>query len=469
MKLWTQWLQAVRLLRPACQRSLTFVWMALVLMGLCSRSDNAGVTSFVRVLNLRGDAYHRCLPLFPSKALDLGVLTSCWVRLCLVLFRPFEVSSRLVCLADGIKAPKEGKCMPAVKYLHQQSASNTKPEYIMGHSLQAISLLVHSAAGQVAAIPLTSRIHEGLVFSNRDSKTLLDKLVALLFSITRVWNRPVVLVADAYYASGKVITPLLDSGHHLVTRAKTNAVAYLPVPKLENRGKGRPRIYGQKVRLKDLARDDSAFTSAPSPVYGERDVMVGFRVLDLLWKPVGRVVRFCIVHHPVRGTIFLLSTDTSLAPLEILQLYGYRFKIELGFRQAVHVIGAYAYHFWMAGMKPLRRGSGDQYLHRQTDAYRTAIRRKLRAYHVHVQLGCIAQGLLQHLSINHTAEVWRCFRSWLRTMNPAMPPSELIVANALRSSLPLFLTVPTLAPDLTKIMLKYCKHDPPSDEDRMAA
>ena len=36
--------------------------------------------------------------------------------------------------------------MPAVKYLHQQSASNTKPEYIMGHSLQAISLFVHSGA-----------------------------------------------------------------------------------------------------------------------------------------------------------------------------------------------------------------------------------------------------------------------------------------------------------------------------------
>ena len=136
-------------------------------------------------LNLRGDAHHR-FHLFHSKALDLGVLTSCWVRLCLVLFRPFEVSLRLVCLAEGTKAPNEGKCMPAVKYLHQQSASNTKPEYIMGRSLQAISLLVHSAAGQVAAIPLTSRIHEGLVFSNWDSKTLLDKLVALLFSITRV-------------------------------------------------------------------------------------------------------------------------------------------------------------------------------------------------------------------------------------------------------------------------------------------
>ena len=462
MKLWTQWLQAVRLLRPSCHRSLTFVWMALVLMGLCCRSDNAGVTSFVRVLNFSGQAYHRFLHLFHSKAVDLDVLTSCWVRLCLVLFRPLQIGSRLVCIADGIKAPKEGKRMPGVKYLHQQSASNTKPEYIMGHSLQAISLVVHCAGGLVAGIPLTSRIHEGLVFSNRDSKTLLDKLVALLFSITRVWNRPVVLVADACYASGKVITPLLDNGHHLVTRAKTNAVAYLPVPKVENRGKGRPRIYGQKVRLKDLARDDSAFTSAPSPVYGEIDVVVRYRVLDLLWKPVGRVVRFCIVHHPLRGTIFLLSTDVSLAPLEILQLYGYRFKIELGFRQAVHVVGAYAYHFWMVDMKPLRRGSGDQYMHRTSDAYRAAVRRKLRAYHVHVQLGCIAQGLLLHLAINHTAEVWRCFRSWLRTMNPAMPPSELIVANALRSTLPVFFAVPTFAPDLTKIMKKYCRNDRPS-------
>ena len=434
-----------------------------------SEVTNLGVTSFVRVLNLRPEAYHRLLHLFHSKALNLDVLTSCWVRLCLVLFRPFWVGQRLVCIADGIKAPKEGKRMPAVKLLHQESQNNTKPEYILGHSLQAISLLVHSGAGQVAAIPLTSRIHEGLVFSNRDARTLLDKLVALLFSITLIWNKPVVLVADAYYAGGKVITPLLNNGHHLFTRAKTNAVAYLPAPKVTTPRKGRPRIYGQKVRLKDMATNDGAFTSAPSPVYGEHNVMLRFRVLDLLWKPVRRIVRFLIVHHPVRGTIFLLSTDTSLIALEILQLYGYRFKIELGFRQAVHVIGTYAYHFWMLGMKPLRRGSGDQYLHRASDDYRAAIRRKLRAYHLYVQLGCIAQGLLQHLAINHTAQVWHSFRSWLRTMNPAMPPSELIVASALRSTLPPFLAVPALAPDLTKIMAKYRRHDHPYEGERMAA
>jgi hypothetical protein len=144
------------------------------------------------------------------------------------------------------------------------------------------------------------------------------------------------------------------------------------------------------------------------------------------------------VRHPHRGTIFLLSTDRELRPLEILMLYGYRFRIELGFRQAVHVLGSYAYHFWMRGMKPLRRGDGNQHLHRASEEYRAAVRRKVAAFHAHVQLGCIAQGLLQHLAINHTAEVWRSFQSWLRTMNPALPPSELVVASALRSAIPGF-------------------------------
>ncbi|MFY9327890.1 MAG: transposase [Georgfuchsia sp.] len=468
MTLWIEWLNAVRTLRPACHCLRNFLWMVLALMGLCIREDNAGITSFVRILNFRPAAYSRFLHFFHSNGLDLDQLTACWARLCLTLFQPVEVGSRLVCLADGIKAPKEGKRMPAVKGLHQQSSSNSKAEFIMGHSLQAISLLVHSA-GSVAAVPLTSRIHEGLVFSNRDQRTLLDKLVALLFSLTRIWNRQVLLVADAYYASGKIMRPLLAQGHHLVTRAKRNAVAYWPAAVAPHRGKGRPRRYGAKVSLKDLAKDAASFTAAPSPVYGENDVILRYRTVDLLWRPVAHLVRFVIVHHPIRGTIFLMSTDLSLQPLEILQLYGYRFKIELGFRQAVHVLGTFAYHFWMSRMKPVRRGGGDQYLHRTSDAYRTAIRRKLCAYHVHIQLGCIAQGLLQHLAINFRVEVWQGFRSWLRTMNPAMPPSELIVANALRSSLGGFFAFSRLDPNLKKIVAEYSNQDQTLMSERMAA
>jgi len=359
--------------------------------------------------------------------------------------------------------------MPGVKLLHQQSASNTKPEYIMGHSLQALSLLVQTACAQVAAVPLASRIHEGVVFSNRDSSTLLDKLVALLMQVVAPMGRKVLLVADAYYASGKVVTPLLAQGHHLISRAKSNAVAYRAAHQPVRRGKGRPAVYGEKVRLKDLAAEDGAFISAPSPVYGENNVTLRYRVVDLMWRPVGHLVRFVIVHHPNRGTIFLLCSDLSLEPLQILTLYGYRFKIELGFKQAVQILGAYDYHFWMKEMTPIRRGSGDQYMHRKSDQYRADVRRKLRAYHLYVQLGAIAQGLLQHLAINHTAQVWREFWSWLRTMNPALPPSELVVANALRTGLAAFFAVCGCVPGLTKLIEIYRRYDVPQESLQMAA
>src|SRR5206468_3811501 len=76
----------------------------------------------------------------------------------------------------------------------QQSASNSKPEYIMGHSLQAVSLLVQAAAS-FFAVPLAVRIHEGVVWSNRDRRTLLDKMLALL-GIAAV-EQPFYFVADA--------------------------------------------------------------------------------------------------------------------------------------------------------------------------------------------------------------------------------------------------------------------------------
>jgi hypothetical protein len=71
------------------------------------------------------------------------------------------------------------------------------------------------------------------------------------------------------------------------------------------------------------------------------------------------------------------------------------FKIEHTFKQAVNQVGTLAYHFWMRKMKPLRRRNGNQYMHRESLDYRNAVKRKLRAYHVFIQAGLIAQGLLQ--------------------------------------------------------------------------
>ena len=90
-------------------------------------------------------------------------------------------------------------------------------------------------------------------------------------------------------------------------------------------------------------------------------------------------------------------------------------------------------------MKPTRRRGGNQHLHRASPEYRDAVRRKLHAYHVFIQAAVVCQGLLQYLAVAFPQRVWDAFGSWLRTIRPGVPPSELVVANALRQSLPEFL------------------------------
>jgi hypothetical protein len=426
--------------------------MGLALLGLCTRSDLGGVTSLVRAGGLVSGAYHRLLHLFHTPSLATDALTTAWVRLVLKLFHPLRVGTRLVFVADGIKAPKEGRKMPAVKKLHQESADNSKPEFIFGHSFQAVGLLVRGALGHVVSIPLASRIHEGLVVCNADRRSLLDRLVELFEGIARILDSPALLVADAYYASRKVILPLLAQNHHLVTRVRASTVAYCEVRRSGKPRRGRPRLYGDKVHLRDLWKCSDLFCAAPSPVYGEQNVTLKYYVRDLVWRPIGRMVRFVLVDHPNRGTIILMTTDLSLDALQIISIYGYRFKIELGFKQALHTVGAYAYHFWMMAMKPLSRKSGNQYIHRESEKYRQLARRKIDAYHRYVQLSCVAQGLLQHLSLNFRTVVWRNFRSWMRTMKPEAPPSESVVANALRSTLPDFLLRSVIRSKLMKFI-----------------
>jgi hypothetical protein len=57
-------------------------------------------------------------------------------------------------------------------------------------------------------------------------------------------------------------------------------------------------------------KETAAFIGASGLVYCELYVILRYRCLDVLWCPVGRLVRFVFVEHPHRGPIFLLATDT---------------------------------------------------------------------------------------------------------------------------------------------------------------
>ena len=131
----------------------------------------------------------------------------------------------------------------------------------------------------------------------------------------------------------------------LIMRAKSNTVAFAEPPNVEKRGKGRPRKYGEKIVFKNIFKNSLAmFQTITINLYGKNET-VQYLCMDLLWKPIGRNVRFVLVKTGEKMMI-LMCSDFSLHPQDIILAYSYRFKIEVSFKMLKHVIGSFGYHFW---------------------------------------------------------------------------------------------------------------------------
>lgn len=441
--LWDEWSKAFYQLREAFSRQSTFLWAAIFCAGIAVRTNLRGVSSIVECLGLKSSCYGSLIRLCGSDGINLDKLLICWARLCLKIFTPVCVDGYMVLFGDGIKVAKEGKKMPAVKLMHQSSQSNKKAEFIMGHYLQALSLAVVNKSNEIEAVPLLARIHDGLVRSNRCKKTVINRFGEIISEVVIACNIPSIVVADAYYANATTISEVEKTGCHLVSRVAHNTVAHEPAQVPKKRGRGRPALKGNRVELWSIFQQN----------LDQKNGKFRYRCRDLYWSAAKRIVRFVIAEHESKGKIILMSSKLDLAPIIMLELYSKRWLIETGFKTAVHEIGTFSYHYWMKGMKPQGRKT-KQYIHRESKEYRTQIEKKIKTYQTHVAFGCIVQGLMQHLAINFSKDVFNGFNGWLRTIRNDIKPSEIIVSQALRATLWNYLRAKKIAPAWVKFVTK---------------
>ena len=99
----------------------------------------------------------------------------------------------------------------------------------------------------------------------------------------------------------------------------------------------------------------------------------------------------------------------------------------MSFQRLVHTLFAFCYRFWMKAMPKLKSRAKTQYLHRKSAAYRCKVYEKVEAYEGCVQVGAIALGSLQLVSLSCPALVWKHFPLWLRTPPKSGCPSEGVV------------------------------------------
>ena len=167
-------------MRPAFSRRATYYWFVVVFVGFILRTDNFGVSSIIRALSLSPESYTCLLHFFHSTAWNVEGMMFIWWKWLAKKDIAHRINDRFVLIGDHTKTPKDGRKMPAVTTLHQDSETGSKPSYFRGHHWGCIGILMR-ACDKYFAVPLWANIQEGLtLLAGSDEKRHLPKTVQIV-------------------------------------------------------------------------------------------------------------------------------------------------------------------------------------------------------------------------------------------------------------------------------------------------
>ncbi len=169
-------IHALKKFRNCFSHESTWVVFCLVILGFIGSPEMIGVTSFCRFWGVDKSGYNMFLNFFRSTAWSLSTIITCWGNFVLAQDKQITVDGRIVLQGDHTYVPKDGRRMPGVVTLRQDSETQSKPSYFRGHCWGAIVGLVGSLSAPFG-IPLDVAIHQGFVHINK-KKIKMQKLLA---------------------------------------------------------------------------------------------------------------------------------------------------------------------------------------------------------------------------------------------------------------------------------------------------
>jgi len=255
-----------------------------------------------------------------------------WISLGLQMLRLllflFPCPTLLLVIDDTIIF-RSSKKAPGSGIHHQHGNKPNRPSFVRGQSWVSLAAIVTKGFNS-AAIPLLSRM---MRYKGNTSK--LDAAKVLLRSVLPVLNHTkVCLLMDSWYMRGSLILYAIQKNVHVIGQVRIDTALY-DNPVLTGK-RGRPRKFGDKYtkeRVKTLPS-----TRAQHYVYGKKQWMQYKCVVAKARFINGLQVKAVWVSFEgedgkLMQERLLISTDTSLTPLEIIGTYAKRWTVETMFAQ----------------------------------------------------------------------------------------------------------------------------------------
>ena len=237
---------------------------------------------------------------------------------------------------DTTLVAKTAKRMLGVQKWKDHSDNADRGAYLVGPHWNLVGL-ISPWGTRWLCWPLVMRLVPGLkgarqwiVGDTIAPMSFWDAAIAAILEVTRCLGEAAVrVVADAFYAKAPFLNGLRARGIDVISRLRKDAVGWDdPEPQPPSKRGRKPR-YGRKWPLATLLTAETP-TRERLTLYGKVTEVV-FAVRDVWLRDVAQKVRVVVLEGS-KEPILLVSTDLALSALQIIELYGARFSIELTIR-----------------------------------------------------------------------------------------------------------------------------------------
>ena len=270
----------------------------------------------------------------------LGLISA----LCRIVRREIG-ARRCFAIIDDTLAPRSSAQAPGVAVRFDHAAKTNRPTFLLCQCFVTLSAVV-PCRDRPRSVPLVTGLCRS---SGNAGKIAMAK--GLLRAVGALG--PVCLLLDAWYMRGSLIRTALRLGHEVIGQVRRDTALFaLPPPRQPGR-RGRSRLYGARLDADAVA----ALPASAIAGYAGRSA----RLRHAVCRPrflKGVTVRavWCELQKGSGGWAkarLLLSTDSTLSALAIVEAYSGRWTIEPLFRDLKTVDGLGA--MWQRGRIALLR------------------------------------------------------------------------------------------------------------------
>ena len=246
------------------------------------------------------------------------------------------VAATIRLVFDDTPTKRYGRKIEGAGYHYNPTPGKTNATKCFGHSWVVAALVIpHPFFGEIS-FPLAAELYlrqkeidkleskYGRVFKKKTA--IVVEMVKRLVPKFKAFGKPIEIIVDGGYAKDTVLLPLGKLDNVITTtRLRRDAVLFEILTPQTKRGRGRPRVYGDRMAMKSMVESDEGWEMIECRLYGQvvKKRVKSFEAVSKLTK--GKKVRVVIIKEDDGTWVPLMCTDISRSAKEILESLGIQF------------------------------------------------------------------------------------------------------------------------------------------------